>query len=213
MKISMCKNLVAVALIAFSFSFVTPLAQAQAVSSVQQTTLSSDQIKLQLIQLLLQLIEKYQAQLAEMQQNQVQEDVEIDDEKETVKEVEEEAESDEREIITLTSQGVGEWVERSEDLSKTITLAVFDVYAEKEDLNGTTFRATVRDIPYGAPRIKYTCPDLIEKGETKSCRIKIENVGGYSAIKYKITDVVIEATDGSEYKNKFSAVEGYIADK
>lgn len=212
MKMSIYKRFFAVVMLVASFTFVAPVAQAQTVSSVQQATLSSDQVKLQLIQLLLQLIEKYQAQLAEMQKNTNQEAVETED-IEADEEVEDEEEPEEREVITLTSQGVGEWAERSEDLDKTVTLAVFDIYAEKEDLDGTTFRVTEKGLPYGKPALKYTCSDVIEKGETKSCRVKVTGVEGYSGIKYKITDVTIEAVDGTEYKSKFPAVEGYIADQ
>ena len=222
MKISIYKSFVAVVLIAFSFSFVAPLAQAQVESSEQQTMLSSDDVKLHLIQLLLQLLEQYKAQLAEMQQNQDREEKEekkANKKKEAAEkaekeeqEDEEKAEPEEREVITLTSQGVGEWVERSEDLDATVTLAVFDIYAKREDLNGTTFRALVQNVPRYT-KITYTCPEIIQKGDTKNCRVKITGAGGYNGIKYSIQNIMIEAVDGTVYKNKFPAVEGYIANQ
>lgn len=164
------------------------------------TVQTQDEAKYQLIQLLLQLIALYQAQLEAMQSEPILEEPE----EEIV---------EEREVIEVTSQNPNEFVEREEDLDRTVTLATFSVYAEKEDLDGSTFRALVRDLPYGKPAVKYTCPDVIKKGDTRTCRIKVTGVGGYSAIRYSIQDVLIEATDGSDYKGKFSAVEGIIKDK
>jgi hypothetical protein len=160
------------------------------------TVIAADEPKYQLIQLLLQLIAMYQAQLDSMQS-------------EPVLEQPEQKIVEKKDVISVTSQGPGEFVERSEDLSKTVTLATFAVYAEKESLSGSTFRALVRDIPYGEPRVIYSCPD-IKKGATKTCRVKVTGVGGYSAIKYSIQDVQIEAQDGSVYRGKFPAVEGLI---
>ena len=98
MKISIYKSFVAVVLIAFSFSFVAPLAQAQVESSEQQTMLSSDDVKLHLIQLLLQLLEQYKAQLAEMLQNQDREEKEekkANKKKEAAEKAEKEEQEDE----------------------------------------------------------------------------------------------------------------------
>lgn len=190
-KYTFCLILIAI----LGVSFVTPShAQAQT-----PTVIASDEAKIQLIQLLLQLIAQYQAQLEAMQ---VKEEIIVP-----------EPVLEGREVITVTSQKPGEFAERSEDLSRTVTLASFAVYAEKESLNGSTFRALVRDIPYGQPRVQYTCPNVIKKGDIKTCRVKITGVGGYSAIKYSIQDVEIEATDGTDYKGKFEPVQGIIKDK
>jgi hypothetical protein len=122
--------------------------------------------------------------------------------------------SEKKEAIILKEKYDG-----SADFSKDVTLAVFDITALKNDLNGKTFSASVKGVLYPSQEVvKYVCPELIKKGETKTCRIKVGNLSssgiGRTGINYSITDVSIGVVGSSKiYKNVFPAVTGYIADK
>lgn len=117
-------------------------------------------------------------------------------------------------VIVLKEKYVG-----SADFSKDVTLAIFEITALKNDLDGRTFNAIVKGLIYPSQEsIKYVCPDVIKKGETKSCRIKVRGLGssgvGRTGINYTITDISIGVVDSSKtYKNNFAAVTGYIADQ